>query len=409
MSFKTDRSRVIAMQRCPRSRYWGYHYKAQGLTPKKRNPNFLVGSYVHSGIDRLVLGNPLDTVLADLKNEYDTEADALTLDVQENEQMDDAKKEAWWIITACLIAFEKVGKAALLADYSVFETEREEMVELAPGLDFMARTDAILKKRDDGDTYIGSWKTAATYDKRRQQDHAHDMQGVSEQAAVQPRLGHVMGVQMVHLIKGRKEAQRDENDNITSYRLANALIYGWRRWNSAANGWQWAHSYWWRCSEPHPTSGKPTKAGPPMCEGSKKHRLGIDYDRITIAEEYPGGQLQWIEDIDTGLVQPEAIETPELIARYVVVPPPLFRHDWELANWREQTIAQEDSVHDALKIQPIYDPNTFLNHHFPQFTHSCTYPSRCPFYPICWENIGEPLESGLYEMRKPNHPQETED
>jgi hypothetical protein len=398
------------MQRCPRSRYWGHHYQGTGITPKKRNPAFLVGSYVHKGIDSLVLAQPLSDVLDALKTEFDAEVAQLTLDVMESEQMDEAKKEAWWLITAALIVFERTGKPQLLADYDVFETEREETVELAPGLDFMARTDAILVKREDGDIYIGSWKTAASYDKRRQQDHAHDMQGVSEQAAVEPRLGKIMGVQMVHLIKGRKEAVKDENDNTVGYKLANALVYGWRRWNSSENHWQWAHSYWWRCSEPHVKSGKPTKAGPPMCEGGKKHRLSDDYERAAIAEEYPGGQLQWIEDITAGHIQPDAQETAELIGRYVVVPPPLFRHDWELRNWKEQTISQEYTVKGSLDLlEKLVDPNsqaTLLNRAFPQFTHSCTYPSKCPFYAACWDNIGEPLESGLYEIRKPNHPQE---
>ena len=52
-----------------------------------------------------------------------------------------------------------------------------------------------------------------------------------------------------------------------------------------------------------------------------------------------------------------------------------------------------------------------LNVHFAMNRHSCYYPSQCIFTELCYggEDVrSRPLDSGLYRVRVPNHPQELE-
>src|SRR5512146_737850 len=46
----TDRSRTESYQRCPRLRYWNYHFAERGIEPTRRSLALVVGGCVHEGL-----------------------------------------------------------------------------------------------------------------------------------------------------------------------------------------------------------------------------------------------------------------------------------------------------------------------------------------------------------------------
>jgi len=76
----------------------------------------------------------------------------------------------------------EIVNAGTLDEAKVFETEHVS-------LRFMSRPDALLRSRADNSLYLMSFKTAASWDRRKELDAQHDMQGLSEGVEVERRLG----------------------------------------------------------------------------------------------------------------------------------------------------------------------------------------------------------------------------
>ena len=260
--------------------------------------------------------------------------------------------------------------------------EREIRKPLSSGIDFMARVDGLLVREDE--EAVLSWKTAASVDKRKLKDARIDMQGLSESWALESVLGHYpLGVQMVYVVKGR--------------RLPDRKIPGqWNQHSPLIRGWQfkgddnWAWAFEWQESDS--LSGEiATK------------RLGKGWHPMTVSEDYPGGIQQWMWDLDKGMIQPEA---GDCLDQQFVLPVPQFRKPADIERWVKQVTAQE-----MLVAMNSATGAEYLDNCFPQYTHSCEYPSHCGFSELCWEDgiADDPLGSGLYQIRVPNHPEgETE-
>jgi hypothetical protein len=97
------------------------------------------------------------------------------------------------------------------------------------------------------------------------------------------------------------------------------------------------------------------------------------------------------------------------------VPPiVVYRRDDDLLDMVEQLEAQERTIAESVAVlHSVADDDgalrSALNRHFPQTRRACEYPSTCAFVPLCYggEDIRRaPLDSGLYQIRTPNHPQE---
>jgi len=140
------------------------------------------------------------------------------------------------------------------------------------------------------------------------------------------------------------------------------------------------------------------------CEGQSKHRLGNDWVPMMVQTDYPGGIKAWIENLADGLIQPIVMETDNLLEGLCVIPPPIFRDSDHMRSWFIQIRNQEKQIKDRIESSDVT-----LNISFPQYTHSCTYPGKCQFWDICWGSAkNDPIGSGLYQLRIPNHPKEAE-
>jgi PD-(D/E)XK nuclease superfamily len=100
------------------------------------------------------------------------------------------------------------------------------------------------------------------------------------------------------------------------------------------------------------------------------------------------------------------------------VPPIIvIRNDDDLRDLFESIEHQERGVAEAVaQVAAAGDDGerrSVLNKEFPQFRHSCEYPSTCAFVGVCYSVDASvrdnPVGSGLYKIRVPNHPQESKE
>ncbi len=265
----------------------------------------------------------------------------------------------------------------------------------------MSRADGLLRERNSGDLYVLSFKTAASWDSRVDRQNQHDIQGLSEVAAIENRLGgeKILGVKMIYLIKGRREEYPEDSGH---YRTSSPLLRGWSR--PGITGEDLAWRYKWQGPDTWPDSGR-----------LKGHTLGKGWTRFdTFGAEAYMTVKEWIEMMDSGVVQADAGDPFEGL---IVEPMPYFRQQQDMDDWREQASEQERRI--AREVQIVDDtarrnPEQLrhdLNAAFPQHRHSCDFPSACQFQPVCFGDdsmLTSPLSSGLYEIRTPHHQPETE-
>jgi len=133
----------------------------------------------------------------------------------------------------------------------------------------------------------------------------------------------------------------------------------------------------------------------------------LDATTESIGEE--GRALGWSSPAQaTGYLEGhplDAIFIPSII---------VYRNDDDLRDWMEQVEAQEREVaENVAQVQAASDEGEkrhLLNVYFPQTRKACEYPSTCAFVKLCYGGSDirrEPLQSGLYRVRVPNHPVET--
>lgn len=434
----TDRTRLLEFQRCPRARWYGYEYGSRGLTPVRMSIPLATGLQVHEGLAHLLL-NPVDVdgAVHVAVHGYDQMVADRGLHAGFGDDADFAHHEQRALVEGLIQAYAVRQLPQVLECYEVVEVEQENLLpmgvvqmrgEKRPLL-WMARADALLIERESGDLYVLSFKTAATYDHRREAEAGHDVQGLSEIAAIEGRLNgwsdalqadpgaHVpawfrklweandrrapglMGVRMEYLLKGERREDRCSPGHWVQY---SPLIRAWRRpdVNPGGGGFEYAWKYEWR-EEDRLTGDLRTR------------RLGRGWEPFNVWEcAEVGGVKGWIELLAADKVQPEA---GDCLAEQFVAPLPYFRQQADIEDWIEQAAAQEARVARASAAvdgaASAAEQRSLLNTYFPQHRRSCDWPRACPFQAICFGSdqiAADPVGSGLYTWREPHHEAERE-
>jgi len=197
------------------------------------------------------------------------------------------------------------------------------------------------------------------------------------------------------------------------YRCANCKHEGNSVEFSATPAWEYAWSYYWRCSAPHPM--RKSKWYPTgMCDGQgKRHKLNDDWQSFNVWTDYPGGVAAWIADLAARKIQPDAGDPFQSVH---IVPMPLYRQAQEMEDWKEQCASSEARIaEDAERIRQLEDPENVrreLNRCFPMSRRACDYPVACQFTEICHGiHAGDGLmavESGQFVWRSAHHEPEAE-
>lgn len=341
-------------------------------------------------------------------------------------------------------------------------------IRLEPAVEelwFMSRPDALLRDRQDNQLYLLSFKTTGAWDMRKEKDAQRDMQGLSEGVEVERRLAAWW--QLIHSRHGLTPYEciaRDGGTSAMAQYLYNQptpprvlgiryeyLLKG-ERWKdkdlSARLGVdarsQRTHLLRQYVATSTPKKGEAGYAVGDVCwswdyvkEDASKGTLAWANWKSRAAWE-GGGTKAWIDLLDattdtmsgydstTGL-EPrrlgwggpaQRVGYTDVHPLDAVFPPPMivYRGEDELRDWVEQVASQEREVAERVaEVRAAADEGekrSLLNRYFPQTRRACEYPGTCAYTRVCWggEDLrSDPVTSGLYRERTPNHPQEIVD
>jgi hypothetical protein len=411
--FTTSRSAAVTHQRCPRRRYLGYHYEGTGITKVKLAAPLATGGYTHDGLAMLLKGSSAVDAAGAVCERYREDCQLRGLDLESTEDQSLVAAEQVALVEAFVHLAARRAIPQLLQEYELVDVEREEWFVLYEDggtvVVMEARCDGLLRERTMitpvtgatyvvvpdpepsvvGDLYVLSWKTAASWDRRKAKEAKTDMQGLSEAYAVELRVGElVVGTKMIHLIKGKRKEYPDDSGK---YIQSSPLVHAWM--NGAGPTPQFAWAFNWKDETEVNDWGKPVG-----------HRLGKGWRHCFIPDVMP--VAEWVQMLDEGMVQPEA---GDCLERQLISPMPEPRSPKQKQAWLRQIETQELAIADNLKVlegTDADDVELLLDAFFPQYTHSCNYPSHCSFWELCHtsEDVDNPIT--LYQIRQPHHPGE---
>lgn len=461
-TFFTSRSAIEAYQKCPRYRWLHYLYGGKGITQKWANLPLTSGTCVHAGIEFILrnyqegLIDPndcdrwIDHGVQIALREYSKLVDESQIQVKQNEDaaqlyaIEQAKTES--LVRAWGIAEFPI----LTKHFDVYSVEDELIVPISDNLILQARVDCILKDKNHSQAFFNySLKTMRQYrEGKTDTTFSIALQNITEVFAVEQHFKHisdtirnfnqiaekkvadtkkktslqqfvakylplppkrVMGTKFCFLVKGGKS----ESDTETSEFFGDSpLIRGYRqRTKDSGADISYCHSYYY----------------PNLNNKSGKGSIGKNWEKFNVWEEM--GVKEWMEMLrsqsqdHTGQmvfdIQPEC---GDIIKQQVITPGEVFAKREEIDTTLVQITFQEEVVRKGLtlmngKMTAYGDEN--LDLWFPQHRHSCDYPTRCEFYPIChlkdWKGDSvdkkvreDPIGSGLYVWRVPHHKAEKE-
>lgn len=252
---------------------------------------------------------------------------------------------------------------AINSAYKVVDVEKEIVQELAPGIVFQSRADAILEtKAQPSDLYIYSLKTQAQWTEYDEESYAEALQNLTEAWALDRLLekrhavissladqlpaslkymldsdvktlssltslenlpNAVFGIRYCFLVKGRRLFDEEKGFKTTR----SPLISGWRRYMEGS--WEYAHS------KKYPNPGNKSGFG----------TLGKGWESFNIWEDDKWTIKSWIEALDQQIVQPAC---GDIIGKHVVRPPEYHKSASDVESAITQVRAQETRIYEAL-------------------------------------------------------------
>ncbi len=407
--FTTSRSAAITFQRCPRRRWHGYHYGGTGITKTRLAAPLATGGYTHVALASLLGGKSAFEAVGLATVKYADECAARGLDLETTESQVEVMNEQVALVEAFTHLTARRIIPQIKEEYEIVDVEREEWFVLYEDNQLVVvmetRSDGLLRERTNSmgqrppeqagaidyprDLYVLSWKTAASWDRRKAREAKTDMQGLSEAYAIELRIQEpVMGAKMVHLLKGKRKEYPDDSGR---YIQSSPLVHAWM--SGAGPTPQFAWTFYWNDPDQVNDWGRPVS-----------HRLGKGWKHVFIPDVMP--VAEWVQMLDEGQVQPEA---GDCLERQFISPMPEPRSPEQKLHWLRQVETQELQIAQCVEILAKSTPDAaevMLDAMFPQFTHSCNYPTQCAFWEICWssEEVDNPIT--LYQIREPHHPGE---
>lgn len=395
------------------------------MEPCKRSVPLATGIAIHAGLSALLQRGDSDRAMAEALRAFDSELAGRQLDLDENEDMNFVAQEQRMLTMALVAAYARSALVDLLGEYVVVEVEQEESWAAADWLTFMARVDALLYSKETGDFIIQSFKSAARWGKQQDDQNRHDFQGISEGMACEARLvarwrklrsdnppqadsrldgilrnlpdpPRVNGIRMEFLIKGQRTEWPEGSGRWIS---PSPLIYGYRLKNPVGEqryAWRqnWKDSY------------------------GKGHRLDYrTWERFAVweCEEFGSSPEQrvihWIGMLEGGLQQEEG--AGDALRNQFVLPEVYYRSIESSRSWARQMLCQESDI--SKKPVDVTHPESFigmLDDYWPMNRSRCDdYGRPCEFASLCHggeARMRDPIATGDFVARQPNHPQEEE-
>lgn len=375
------------------------------------------------------------------------------------------------LVEGLVRAYARRRLRPLLEEFEVLEVEREgewllsawdgpNMYDEERELWFMSRPDALLRERASNLLHILSYKTTGSWDMRKEKDAQHDMQGMSEGIEIERRLAgwwqEVQGTEPISPREGRTQAMvtylcgLDAPPRIHAIRME-YMLKG-ERWKDRDLSERFGVEM--RSQKSHlirryeavstPQRGVAGYAIGDSCwswdyirEDGRDGSLVWQNWKSRPMWDAPGGIRGWIDKLDSAAEQMSGEDStmgmaPRLLGYHCdaqavgvtrehpldavfIAPLHVYRNDDDLRDMVDQMEASERRIAEGVAVVAgcgdADDTRHALNVHFPQTRRACSYPTQCQFVPVCYggEDIRkDPVASGLYRVRTPNHPIEGE-
>jgi hypothetical protein len=347
------------------------------------------------------------------------------------------------------------------------EDDEEAGVYEGYDLVFMSRPDALLRSRADNSLYLLSYKTAASWDVRKARDAEHDAQGLSEGVEVEKRLARwwewvrhrtldhlsrdwtleltaaefaemqamprstrvyleklaapprILGIRYEYLLKGSRYEDKDLSARfgMKVWAQRSHLIRAYSTGGDGGDGgdgqWCWSYDFlkddgsasklYYKTWRPKAVwESMSTKQWIDMLDTATETMSA--YDSTTGMEPRPVG---WHSD-----AQAQGSTATHPLDGVFAAPLTVYRQDDQLRDWVEQTEAGERRVAEAVaEVDAAADEGDrrrLLNALFPMTRSACSYMfgSECAMARVCYggDDIRrDPLGSGLFKRRVPNH------
>jgi hypothetical protein len=364
-----DRSRIVARQECPRLRYLNYHYGGTGLERVQMALPLVNGIFIHEALSRVLLGQDVDAVIAEVIAAY--RAEVAERGVQAVELNKHFVEEQCALVAGLVKGWVLTRRDAILEEYEIVAVEEEVKWELAPGLIQMLRCDGILRRKDDGLLFILEFKTVSYPGYEWSQQWENNIQLMSYTLAVSEVFGEPCGGVIIEgLVKGTRRIETAQSSPWTGLKIQSSpFCYGYKNAATEEVSFEWQRGKNW------------------------EKTTSWDYDGDWIAEMQNAG----------------------ILANQFISLPPICPLPQQTARWRRQTIAAETRYAMSLReLEGIVDESVreqLMDFHFPQHDNACRrYGGSCAFMEFCFNDVvaEDPLASGLYQARVPHHTTELE-
>lgn len=352
----TDRTRASAWRNCPRSRWWGWEVELEnsstpGLVRVGESLALSYGKALHLGLEWILRGSPVQEAIS--------KAIASFPGISEEQR---------YLLEGHLLGWAELRYPALLSEYEFVLIEQELRWEVGEALGVrvvdMLRLDGLLRRRADRSLFYLEFKSAASCDDAWIEGWEINSQFLLNIQAVEEVLGErIMGVVIEGLEKGHRDIDRSKGSATYGQEIQNSpFCYAWSRVDGEGK----------RVTETR------YRAGLSRCSWAS---LGVS----------PEGVQRAIGD-DRSRLFPSV--------------PALRPSGGQLRAHREQFLWQEARVYRKTE---LVRAGGSLDQEFPQNPDQCRRFRRhpCPFLDVCFDpQTGrDPLGSGLYESRVPNHPE----
>jgi hypothetical protein len=369
MKHYSDRSRYECGGKCPRKRFWNYHYDGLGVVPAGADrSDLLFGSAIHHLIEEGERTLPNKALLELLETEE------LTPD---GFRVRDEWSALFWGLAR---SYREDVRPALLRDYEFVASEQEYTMEIAPGVHWMSRLDGEWRRRSDGLWFVLEAKTTSWPEDLLAQAKTNfqmlmEMEALRRKRGLKPE--EMGGALLLVFNKGKRQKVSDaeQRRGLEGSRRLSPFCYWYRK--QLASGETRLRSDWSAGYDKVPTW---EAAGPDWLSWGR--------------EQFPAlrSQVQLWDSVGY-----DAERTASVLRQVISVESDAQYYEDNL--WDAEVLGAAEHLRDA------HWPQNFNNcHNDSGFRRPCEYFKAC-FSP----NVArDPIASGEFVARVPNHLQEVE-
>jgi hypothetical protein len=346
---------------CPRMGFYRYWLDGKGWVRKGIHWDLLMGTFCHSAICSVLMGNDVEASIGMAKTEL-----IMNWMKEDPDRIQAQKVEAYTALGEGLVrAWVKQRAPIIQQYYEVVSVEQEYEVDLGDGIVLMVRPDVELRRKSDDEIWALEFKTTGYNGVDYLDSWRYSVQTLTHCLALDKKYKKpCAGVMMEFLYKGYKKKDAEGNDVFYS-----PLVRGYSAgplppFNEERIEWDSAF-------------------------GKKKA-----YKAVNVWEKM--SMQEWIDEL------PNEVLDEHLMTREI------FRHQDELDRWVLQTRDAMKRIHWAL----MEMSEDLLREVFParldRYCYSNQYRRKCPYLEVCFNGM-DIKEAGLFEERKPHHPMEMEE